>query len=99
MTDRPASHGVAEREVAPCLEHRAHKGLSNRAENSHVPLGKRERQMQGFRSAASLQRFVSVFCALRNLFGPSARRRSALATRLHRLEALGAWRQVAGLAA
>ena len=55
--------------------------------------------MQGFRSPEGLQRFVSVFSAVRNLSVSSARRRSALATRLHRLEALDTWRQVAGLAA
>jgi putative transposase len=73
--------------------------LNNRAENSHVPLRKRERQMQGFRSPGGLQRFVSIFSAVRNLLIPPARRRSALATRLHRLEAIDAWRQFAGLAA
>ena len=99
VTDRLPSYGAAKREVAPSLEHRAHKGLNNRAENSHAPFRRRERQMQGFRSAGGLQRFVSVFSAARNLFVPPARRRSALATRLHRLEAFGEWRQAAGLAA
>lgn len=28
----------------------AHRGFNNRAENCHVPLRKRERTMQGFRS-------------------------------------------------
>ena len=55
--------------------------------------------MQGFRSPGGLQRFLSVFSAVRNLFAPPARRRLALATRLHRLEAFGEWRQAAGLAA
>lgn len=99
VTDRPPSYGAAKREVAPMLEHRAHKGLNNRAENSHVPIRKRERQMRGFRSLGGLQRFVSVFSAVRSLCVPPARRRFALATRLHRLKALDAWRQVAGLAA
>ena len=99
VTDKLPSYGAARQEVVPTLEHRAHKGLNNRAENSHVPFRKRERQMQGFRSAEGLQRFVSVFSAVRNLFVPPARRRSALATRLHRLEAFGAWRYAAGLAA
>ena len=51
VTDKLASYGAAKREVAPGIEHRSHKGLNNRAENSHLPLRKRERQMQGFRSA------------------------------------------------
>ena len=45
VTDKLASYAATEREVAPTLEHRAHKGLNNRAENSHVPFRKRERQM------------------------------------------------------
>ena len=98
-TDRLASHGAAKREVAPTLEHRARKGLDDRTENSHLPLRRRERQMQGFRSPEGLPRFVSVFPALRNLVVPPALRRSAPATRLHRLEALGTWRRAAGLAA
>jgi putative transposase len=63
----------------PHVEHRSHKGLNNRAENSHVPLRKRERSLQGFRSPGSLQRFVSIFSAVRNLFVPPRSKRSALA--------------------
>ena len=37
----------------PDVEQRSHKGLNNRAENAHVPLRKRERMMQGFRSPGS----------------------------------------------
>ena len=76
---------AARRQVMPEVEHRSHKGLNNRAENSHVPLRKRERMMQGFRSAGGLQRFISVFSAVRNLFVPPRSQRSALATHLHRL--------------
>lgn len=38
------------RQVMPNVEHRSHKGLNNQAKNSHIPLRKRERSMQGFRS-------------------------------------------------
>jgi putative transposase len=37
ITDRLASYGVARREIMPNVEHRQHRGLSNRAENSHQP--------------------------------------------------------------
>ena len=97
VTDKLASYGAAKREVAPGIEHRSHKGLNNRAENSHVPLRKRERQMQGFRSAGGLQRFTSIFSAVRNLFVPPASKRQALSTHLHRLAAFARWRSVAGL--
>ncbi|MDQ1042082.1 transposase-like protein [Streptomyces sp. V4I2] len=35
VTDRLRSYGAAHREVLPSVEHRSHKGLNNRAENSH----------------------------------------------------------------
>jgi hypothetical protein len=33
----------------PYVEHRKHKGLNNRAENSHQPTRQRERQMKRFK--------------------------------------------------
>lgn len=57
-------------------------------ENAHVPLRKRERVMQGFRSRGRLQRFVSIFSAVRNLFVPPRAKRSAFQTHLHRLLAI-----------
>ena len=72
VTDKLRSYGAAKRTVMPDVEHRSHKGLNNRAENSHVPIRKRERMMQGFRLWAGLQRFVPVFSAVRNLFVPPA---------------------------
>ena len=42
VTDKLASYGTAKREVMPSVEHRAHKGLNNRAENSHQPTRQRE---------------------------------------------------------
>ena len=94
ITDKLGSYGAARRQVMPDVEHRSHKGLNNRAENSHVPLRKRERTMQGFRSPGGLQRFVSIFSALRNLFVPPPSNRSALATHLHRLQAMAEWKAV-----
>ena len=99
ITDKLASYGAARRQVMPRVEHRSHKGLNNRAENSHVPLRKRERMMQGFRSAGGLQRFTSVFSAMRNLFVPAGSRRSALVTHLCRLQAMTAWKAAAGVLA
>ena len=66
ITDKLPSYGAARRQVMPGVEHQSHKGLNNRAENSHLPLRKRESIMQGFRSAGGLQQFTSVFSAVRN---------------------------------
>jgi putative transposase len=99
VTDKLGSYASARRQILPAVEHRSHKGLNNRAENSHLPLRRRERAMQGFRSPGGLQRFASVFSAIRNLFVPPRSRRSALATHLHRLDAMAAWKAAACVAA
>lgn len=42
VTDKLKSYGAAHREVMPSVEHLSHKGLNNRAENSHQPTRQRE---------------------------------------------------------
>lgn len=91
ITDKLRSFGAAKREIAPSVEHRSHKGLNNRAENSHLPFQMRKRAMQGYRSPGSLQRFVSIHSTIRNCFSVPASRRSALSIRCHCLEAFDAW--------
>src|SRR4051812_14066045 len=51
ITDKLKSYGAAKKEIMPGVEHRQHKGLNNRAENSHQPTRRRERQMKRFKSA------------------------------------------------
>jgi putative transposase len=99
ITDKLGSYAAARSQIMPDVEHRSHKGLNNRAENSHLPFRRRERAMQGFRSSRYLQRFVSVFSAVRNHFVPSRSRRSASATHLHRLNAMAEWRVAANVPA
>ncbi len=99
VTDKLRSYEAARRDVMRGVEHRSHKGLNNRAENSHLPLRKRERIMQGFRSVGGLQRFISVFSAVRNLFIPPHQKRSALATHIHRIRAMAHWNVVTGATA
>jgi DDE domain len=53
ITDKLASYRAAKREVMRGIEHRQHKGLNNRAENSHQPTRRRERQMKQFKSAGT----------------------------------------------
>ena len=60
ITDKLASYGAAKRALMPSVEHRKHKGLNNRAENSHQPTRRRERQMKRFKSARQAQRFLSA---------------------------------------
>ena len=99
ITDKLGSYAAAQRQIMPDVEHRSHKGLNNRAENSHLPFRRRDRVMQGFRSPRYLQRFVNVFSAVRNLFVPPRSHRSAPATHLHRLNAMAEWKSAANIAA
>src|SRR4051812_38148185 len=68
ITDKLASYPAAEQELMPGVEHRRHKGLNNRAENSHQPTRRRERQMKRFKSPGQAQRFLSAHDQINNLF-------------------------------
>jgi putative transposase len=68
ITDKIRSYDAAKREIMPRVEHRSHKGLNNRAENSHQPVRRRERIMKRFKSRRHLQRFVSIHDTIANLF-------------------------------
>jgi transposase-like protein len=63
IADKLSGYGAAKREVVPGVKHRQHKGLNNRAENSHQPTRRRERQMKQFKSAGQAQRFLSAALA------------------------------------
>ena len=52
----------------PRVEHRKHKGLNNRADNSHQPMRRRERQIKRFKSAGQAQCFLSARDQINNLF-------------------------------
>ncbi|MFJ6687139.1 IS6 family transposase, partial [Streptomyces werraensis] len=77
VADRLRSYAAAHREVMPSVEHRSHKGLNNRAENSHQPTRQRERAMKGFRSVGAAQRFLSAFSGISPHFRPRRHLRSA----------------------
>ncbi|WP_055625789.1 IS6 family transposase [Streptomyces hirsutus] len=98
VTDKLRSYGAAHREVMPSVEHRSHKGLNNRAENSHQPTRQRERAMKGFRSVGGAQRFLSAFSGISPHFRP---RRHLMTAAHHRTEMttrFAIWDQVTGVA-
>src|SRR6188768_2552203 len=55
ITDKLRSYGAAKNELMPGVEHRSHKGLNNRAENSHLVVRRRERTMKRFKSSRQCQ--------------------------------------------
>ena len=68
ITDKLKSYAAANRDSGLNVEHRQHKGLNNRAENSHQPTRVREKVMRRLKSARHLQRFTSVHDQVANLF-------------------------------
>jgi putative transposase len=77
ITDKLKSYGAAKREILPGVEHRQHKGLNNRAENSHQPTRLREKKMRRFKSAKQAQRFLSAFGPIAGHFQPRCHRLTA----------------------
>jgi putative transposase len=69
VTDKLASYPPAIKRVAPTADHRRHKRLNNRAENSHRPVRKRERVMQRFKSPEQAQRFLETFSTIDSVSG------------------------------
>jgi pimeloyl-ACP methyl ester carboxylesterase len=60
ITDKLASYVPAIKRVLTKTEHRRHKRLNNRAENSHRPVRKRKRAMQRFKSPEQAQQFLEA---------------------------------------
>jgi putative transposase len=70
VTDKLRSDGVAQRLLLPEAEHRQSRYLNNRAENSHRPTRRRERQMQRFKSPEQAQEFLSAQAFIHDHFHP-----------------------------
>jgi len=99
ITDKLRSYAAARRQVMPAIEHRSHKGLNNRAENSHVPFAKARADDAGLpisgRPTAIHHRLLcrpqSHHATTVPPLGPCAH--------MHRLNAMAHWKAVAGVAA
>src|SRR5262245_32438288 len=98
FTDKLKSYAAAKREILPGVEHRQHRYLNNRAENSHQPTRQRERHMQRFKSPGHAQRFLSAsgpisqHFRLRRHLLPACEYRQAMAQRFH------LWHEITGMA-
>jgi putative transposase len=97
ITDKLRSYQAAKSEIIPGVEHRRHKGLNNRAENSHQPTRVREKVMRRFKSAGQAQRFLSAFSMISSHFRP---RRHLLTAQNYRTEMqmrFNVWREVTAI--
>jgi transposase-like protein len=101
VTDKCPAYGAALRDLQlDGTPHLRGKRLNNRAESSHVPVRRRERKLQRFKSAAAAQRFLSMHAATYNTFNVCRHLTTAARThRRFRAEAFATWRDAAGVAA
>ena len=76
------------------LAHLHHPGRlrdNNRAENSHLPIRRRERKMQLFKTQASTQRFLTTHAAIYNTFNAQPHLVTRSYLRRFRREAANVW--------
>ncbi len=93
VTDGPRSYGVARRDLLPGVRHRTGRHLNSRAENSHRPTRRCQRQMQRFKSPEQAQRFLSAHGFIHGHFRPRRHLMPAGADRGARDEAFRVWRR------
>ena len=96
VTDKLRSYGVAQRHLLPDVEHRPSRYLNNRAENSHRPTRRRERQMQRFKSPEQAHDFLSAHAFIHGHFHPRRHLMPAAVYRAIRSTAFNVWQQETG---
>jgi transposase-like protein len=87
VTDR-LRYGSAKTQLGLSARHEQSLRKNNRAENSHLPVRRRERKMQLFKSPGSAQRFLSVHAVVHNTFNVQRHLVSRNTLRALRCEAL-----------
>ena len=98
ITDKLRSYAAAKREIMPGVEHRQHKGLNNRAENSHQPTRRRERIMKRFKSPRQVLWFLSTHDQIANFFSRRRNQDTAAKFRAARDQAFTTWAEITGVA-
>jgi putative transposase len=91
VTDRLTSYRAALPVIGFSGRHEQGLRANNRAENSHRPVRRRERKMQGFKTPTSAQRFLSIHAAVHNVFNFQRHLISRAILRRFRTAAHNAW--------
>ena len=94
VTDRFPSYRAELRELGATDLQVTGRWLNNRAENSHLPLRRRERAMLRFRRMRSLQTFAAVHSSVYNHFNQERSLASRPIFKQFRTAALDEWRQL-----
>lgn len=95
VTDRLRSYKAALNDLNIVIPHETGRWMNNRAENSHLVFRRRERAMCHFRSASSLQKFVSIQGQVQNHFNTQRHLINRDSHRRIRSESLREWRSLA----
>jgi putative transposase len=98
VTDDLRSYVAAVHDLGLSNRHERSRWRNNRAENSHQPTRRRERKIQGFKSAGSAQIFLSAHAAVHNAFNVQRHLTSARTHRAFRASAMNTWRAAVGVA-
>jgi transposase-like protein len=91
VTDKLRSYASAFRDIGLSAWHEQGLRKNNRAENSHLPVRRRERKLQRFKSPRSAQRFLSAHAAVYNTFNLQRHLISRRTLRAFRAEAAEQW--------
>jgi transposase-like protein len=94
VTDEFRSYATAAHDLGIAKRHELGRWRNNRAENSHQPTRRREHKIQGFKSAESAQKFLSIHAATQNTFNVQRHLTSARTHRAFRASAMLTWREV-----
>lgn len=96
ITDKLNSYKKPIKYMYKSSDHRSHKGLNNRAENSHLYIRRKEKSMIKFKTPRGTQRLLSLMGTVRNLFSIYiGRYKKTAKERLERLRfALSLWSSV-----
>ena len=95
VTDLLRSYPAAMKTIENAERQETGRWLNNRAENSHQPFRRREHAMAKFRSAKSLQKFVSIHASVHNHFNQDRHLNRRDVFKQNRAAALAEWRQLA----
>ena len=93
--DRLRSYRTAMKEIKIEARQATDRWLNNRTENSHQPFRRRERAMEKFRRAKSLQKFASIHSSVHNHINQERHLYSRQIFKLNRSAALVEWRELA----
>ena len=97
ITDKLRGYSAAKREIMLGVEHRQHKVLNNRAENSHQPTRRRERIMKRFKSPRQVLRFLSTHDQIVNFFSRRRNQDTAARFRTTRSQAFATRAEATGV--